>query len=170
MTTADKIAQLNIPVRLPQELLGDSTNPTGTAEHREAYVRGRTVVGTGAGRLRLGPGGGFFGLVDQTLSGSVEVPHPLTPNTGGRDGTEVVLLYVTDDLASVSLPRIRLRGVVKRRVAAGERVTVTFSVAAARDLTLVDERLRTVVEPGTFTLSVGSASDCLHQRISLTVS
>ncbi|MFF7473229.1 glycoside hydrolase family 3 C-terminal domain-containing protein [Streptomyces sp. NPDC008092] len=79
MTTADKIAQLNMPVCLPQELLGDSTDPTGTAEHREAYVRGRTVVGTGAGQLRLGPGGGFFGLVNQTLSGSVEVPHPLTP-------------------------------------------------------------------------------------------
>ncbi|MEU6193841.1 glycoside hydrolase family 3 C-terminal domain-containing protein [Streptomyces sp. NPDC047061] len=79
MTLADKIAQLNIPVCLPQELLGDSTDPTGTAANREAYVRGRTVVGTGAGQLRLGPGGGFFGLVNQTLSGSVEVPHVLTP-------------------------------------------------------------------------------------------
>ncbi|WP_089100557.1 glycoside hydrolase family 3 N-terminal domain-containing protein [Streptomyces hyaluromycini] len=79
MTVADKIGQLNIPVCLPQELLGDSTDPTGTVANREAYVRGRTVVGTGAGQLRLGPGGGFFGLVNQTLSGSVEVPHPLTP-------------------------------------------------------------------------------------------
>ncbi|MFF3990193.1 glycoside hydrolase family 3 C-terminal domain-containing protein [Streptomyces sp. NPDC001797] len=96
--------------------------------------------------------------------------HVDITNTGERDGTEVVQLYVTDDLATVSLPRIRLRGVAKRRVAAGERVTVTFPVTAARDLTLVDERLRTVVEPGTFTLSVGSASDRLHQRISLTVS
>ncbi|MGY5008236.1 hypothetical protein ACWDFR_30190 [Streptomyces sp. 900105755] len=33
-----------------------------------------------------------------------------------------------------------------------------------------DERRRTVGEPGTFTLSSGSASDRLHQRISLTVS
>ncbi|MFD4602861.1 fibronectin type III-like domain-contianing protein [Streptomyces sp. NPDC058464] len=81
-----------------------------------------------------------------------------------------LLLYVTDDQASVSLPRIRLRGVAKRRVAAGERVTVSFPVVAARDLTLVDERLRTVVEPGTFTLGIGSASDRLHQHISLTVS
>lgn len=45
MSVADKIAQLNIPVCLPQELLGDSTDPTGTREHREAYVRGETVVG-----------------------------------------------------------------------------------------------------------------------------
>ncbi|MFD3586717.1 glycoside hydrolase family 3 C-terminal domain-containing protein [Streptomyces sp. NPDC058683] len=79
MTLADKIAQLNIPVCLPQELLGDSTDPTGTPENREAYVRGRTVVGTGRRQLTLGPGGGFFGLVNQSLSGSIEVPHPLTP-------------------------------------------------------------------------------------------
>ncbi|MEU9340650.1 glycoside hydrolase family 3 C-terminal domain-containing protein [Streptomyces sp. NPDC048278] len=96
--------------------------------------------------------------------------HVDITNTGGRDGTEVVQLYVTDDRASVSLPRLRLRGVAKRRVAAGERVTVSFPVTAARDLTLVDERLRTVVEPGTFTLGVGSAADRLHQHISLTVS
>ncbi|MEU9149338.1 hypothetical protein AB0D59_01985 [Streptomyces sp. NPDC048417] len=67
MTSADKIAQLNIPVCLPQELLGDSTDPTGTPENREAYVRGRTVVGTGVRQLTLGPGGGFFGLVNQSL-------------------------------------------------------------------------------------------------------
>jgi len=79
MSVADKIAQLNIPVCLPQELLGDSTDPTGTREHREAYVRGETVVGERADRITLGPGGGFFGLVNQSLSGSVPVPHPLSP-------------------------------------------------------------------------------------------
>ncbi|MEU9149337.1 fibronectin type III-like domain-contianing protein [Streptomyces sp. NPDC048417] len=96
--------------------------------------------------------------------------HVDVTNTGDRAGTEVVQLHVTDNHASVSLPRIRLRGVAKRRVAAGERVTVSFPVVAARDLTLVDERLRTVVEPGTFDLTIGSASDRPHQRISLTVS
>ncbi|RPF34629.1 glycoside hydrolase family 3 C-terminal domain-containing protein [Streptomyces sp. TLI_185] len=79
MSVADKIAQLNIPVCLPQELLGDSTDPTGTREHREAYVRGETVVGEKADRITLGPGGGLFGLVNQSLSGSVPVPHPLSP-------------------------------------------------------------------------------------------
>ncbi|MGY4925299.1 fibronectin type III-like domain-contianing protein [Streptomyces sp. 900105755] len=104
-----------------------------------------------------------------SLDGRTRLHVDIT-NTGERDGTEVVQLYVTDDLATVSPPRIRLRGVAKRRVAAGERVTATFPVTAARDLPLFDERLRTVVERGTFTLSVGSASDRLHQRISLTVS
>ncbi|MFJ8488671.1 hypothetical protein ACIRBZ_09905 [Streptomyces sp. NPDC094038] len=88
--------------------------------------------------------------------------HVDVTNTGERDGTEVVQLYVTDDRASVSLPR----GGWRRGNASRCRSPVT----AARDLTLVDERLRTVVEPGTFTLGVGSAADRLHQRISLTVS
>ncbi|GHE06514.1 glycoside hydrolase family 3 C-terminal domain-containing protein [Streptomyces alanosinicus] len=79
MSVADKIAQLNMPVCLPEELLGDSPDPTGTPKDREAYVRGATVVGEKGDRLTLGPGGGFFGLVNQSLSGSVEVPHPLTP-------------------------------------------------------------------------------------------
>ncbi|MGY5046870.1 hypothetical protein ACWDE0_14685 [Streptomyces sp. 900105755] len=49
-------------------------------------------------------------------------------------------------------------------VTAGAAPVVTAARAAPAP------RATSVVEPGTFTLSVGSASDRLHQRISLTVS
>ncbi|TDU87640.1 beta-glucosidase [Kribbella voronezhensis] len=76
MSLADKIAQVNIPLVLPQFLHGDdSTDPTGTPANQEKYVRGGVQVG----RLKLGPGGGFFGLVNESVFGSFPLPDAKTP-------------------------------------------------------------------------------------------
>jgi beta-glucosidase len=75
-------------------------------------------------------------------------------NAGAREGDEVVQLYVTDVAASSPVPVRALKGVRRIRLKPGERRRVTFTLTP-RDLTLVDERGRRLLEPGEFRVSVG---------------
>jgi beta-glucosidase len=78
-------------------------------------------------------------------------------NSGSQKGTEVVQLYVTDDVASVSTPVRELRGVQRVELGPGESRMIEFRVGP-NDLSLLDRHLDKVVEPGTFTLQVGHSS------------
>ncbi|HWD77963.1 MAG TPA: glycoside hydrolase family 3 C-terminal domain-containing protein [Kribbella sp.] len=89
-------------------------------------------------------------------------------NTGRRTGTAVVQLYVTDDESSVAVPEIQLRGFTKISLAAGATATVTIPLRA-EDLALVDPAMRRVVEPGTFTLRVGTSATSLPHTLALEV-
>ncbi len=78
-------------------------------------------------------------------------------NTGRRAAAEVVQLYLRDDVASVTRPVRTLRGFEKVHLAPGESRRVVFRLGRA-DLELLDQELRPVVEPGTFTVFVGGSS------------
>jgi beta-glucosidase len=75
-------------------------------------------------------------------------------NVGDREGDEVAQLYVTDVNASVPVPIRALKGLRRIRLRPGERRRVTFTLTP-RDLTLVDDRGRRLLEPGEFRISVG---------------
>ena len=81
-------------------------------------------------------------------------------NTGDRDGTGVVQLYVGDDEASVERPARELRGFAKCHVPAGETKTVQIALSP-RDFAFFDvDHGLWRIEAGTFTLSAGlSAAD-----------
>jgi beta-glucosidase len=79
-------------------------------------------------------------------------------NTGETPGDEVVQLYVRDDVSSVTTYVKTLRGFERVHLAPGEERTVRFTLAP-RDLGLWNEENRFVVEPGTFTLMIGSSSE-----------
>ncbi|HEX8189513.1 MAG TPA: glycoside hydrolase family 3 C-terminal domain-containing protein [Pyrinomonadaceae bacterium] len=85
----------------------------------------------------------------QNVELSVEVQ-----NTGARAGDEVVQLYVTDAAASAPVPLRALKGVRRVHLRPGERRRVGFTLTP-RDLSLVDERGRRLLEPGEFRVSVG---------------
>jgi beta-glucosidase len=89
-------------------------------------------------------------------------------NTGARAGDEVVQLYVRDDLASVTRPLIELKGFQRVTLQPGERRTVSFELKPI-DLSLWNMDMKRVVEPGTFTISVGPSSVDLKST-TLTVS
>jgi beta-glucosidase len=78
-------------------------------------------------------------------------------NTGDRAGDEVVQLYLRDDVASVTRPLKELRGFRRVTVEPGRTRTVTF-VLRRDDLAFYGPNLRRVVEPGTFTVYVGTSS------------
>lgn len=89
-------------------------------------------------------------------------------NNSTVDGTEVVQVYVKDDISSVVVPNKLLRGFAKVPIAAGATETVSIDVNVA-ELGLWDSRLNYVVEPGTFTVLVGSSSSDLRSNATLTV-
>jgi beta-glucosidase len=75
-------------------------------------------------------------------------------NTGKRAGKEVVQLYVTDVVSSVTTPVRSLRRFAKVHIEPGEQKTVFFELTPD-DLKLLDERMNWVVEPGRFEVAVG---------------
>ncbi|HEY9427973.1 MAG TPA: beta-glucosidase BglX, partial [Gemmatimonadaceae bacterium] len=79
-------------------------------------------------------------------------------NSGAREGDEVVQLYLRDDVASVTRPVKELRGFRRITLRPGETRMVTFTVAAD-DLAFYDRAMRRVIEPGSFTVYVGTSSD-----------
>jgi beta-glucosidase len=81
----------------------------------------------------------------------VEISIEVT-NTGGRDGDEIVQLYLRDLVSSVAQPVRRLVGFARRRVGVGQTVTVSFRLGRDQ-LGFWDagtNPARFVVKPGTF--------------------
>jgi beta-glucosidase len=75
-------------------------------------------------------------------------------NTGSRAGDEVVQLYVTDRKASVPVPIRKLVGFRRVSLKPGASRQVSFTIDP-RELSLISDDTRRVIEPGVFDLSVG---------------
>src|SRR3569832_2334473 len=75
-------------------------------------------------------------------------------NTGDREGDEVVQLYLTDVAASAPVPIRTLVGFDRISLRPREKRTVTFMITP-RQLSLIDNRGKRVIEPGEFMISAG---------------
>jgi beta-glucosidase len=90
-------------------------------------------------------------------------------NTGKREGTEVVQLYIRDQVSSVTRPVKELKGFQKISLKPGETRTVALDITP-ESLAFYDVNLRYVVEPGEFDILVGNSSrDADLQKVVLTV-
>ncbi len=89
-------------------------------------------------------------------AGRAEVSADVT-NTGAVKGDEVVQLYIHDVVSSVTRPTKELRGFERVTLNPGEKKTVTFTLGPD-ELSLIDRRMKRVVEPGTFDIMVGTSS------------
>ena len=81
-------------------------------------------------------------------------------NTGGREGDEVVQLYLRDEAASVTRPLLELKRFKRVTLAPGARTTVVFELKPD-DLAIWNIDMKRVVEPGKFTVSAGPNSASL---------
>lgn len=79
-------------------------------------------------------------------------------NTGKREGNEVVQLYINDVVSSVTTPVKELKGFEKIKLAAGEQKTIRFKLTHEH-LFLFNRHLDPVVEPGMFSVMIGSSSE-----------
>ncbi len=93
---------------------------------------------------------------DDVLTVSVDVK-----NTGSREGKEVVLLYSSDLVASITPDNKRLRDFTKISLQPGETKTVTFNVPA-KNLAFVGADGRWTLEEGEFFFKVGSLSQKIN--------
>jgi beta-glucosidase len=90
--------------------------------------------------------------VSDTITATVTVT-----NSGSREGTEVVQLYVRDEVASVSRPVRELKAFRRVTLRPAESRTVELRIAV-RNLWFYGLDMKPVVEPGTFRVYVGPNS------------
>jgi beta-glucosidase len=79
-------------------------------------------------------------------------------NTGNRTGAEVVQLYIRDDYSSVTRPVKELKGFKKIWLEPGQTQTVSLPVTP-ESLAFYNKDMKWIVEPGDFTIMVGTSSD-----------
>ena len=95
--------------------------------------------------------------VEIDTAGTVELTVAVR-NTGARAGAEVVQLYASDPIASVTRPMTQLIGFARVGLAVGESAEVFFTVHSDR-LSFTGRTLERIVEPGEVTFRVGTAAD-----------
>jgi beta-glucosidase len=96
---------------------------------------------------------------------AIEVSADVT-NAGEREGEEVVQLYLTDSQASAPVPIRALVGFDRISLRAGEKRTVTFTVAP-RQMSLIDDSGKRVIEPGDFSVSIGGGQQGLNGKFAV---
>ena len=79
-------------------------------------------------------------------------------NTGSRKGAEVVQMYIRDDYSSVTRPVKELKGFKKVWLDPGQLQSVSFTISPEL-LSFYDKNMKWIVEPGDFTIMIGTASD-----------
>jgi len=90
-------------------------------------------------------------------NGKILVSFKVT-NTGHLDGDEVVQLYTRDEISSVTTYDQNLRGFSRLHLKVGETKAVEF-ILNERSLSLFNENMKKVVEPGWFKIMIGSSSE-----------
>ena len=97
---------------------------------------------------------------DETLT----ITLPVT-NTGSREGSEVIQLYISDLQASLPRPVKELKGFSKVKLAPGETREVTFTIGKEALSFFDDTRHEWVTEPGKFEALVGASSTDIRNRV-----
>ena len=101
--------------------------------------------------------------------GSTRVLAEVT-NTGKREGSEVVQMYIRDVVSSVTRPVKELKGFEKVTLRPGETKKVAFEITPD-SLAFYDINMKYVTEPGEFSIMLGNSSrDEDLQKVMLTVS
>ena len=77
-------------------------------------------------------------------------------NIGVLSGKEVVMLYLNDDVVSISRPGKQLKRFTKIELKPGEEKIVKFELTVD-DLSFIDGKLQRVVESGKFTVFIGGS-------------
>lgn len=78
-------------------------------------------------------------------------------NTGSRAGDEVAQIYLRDQVASVARPVQALKGFERIHLEPGASKMVKLTLLP-QDFEMLNAKMQTVIEPGDFTIMVGSSS------------
>ncbi|NQU88443.1 MAG: glycoside hydrolase family 3 C-terminal domain-containing protein, partial [Mariniphaga sp.] len=92
----------------------------------------------------------------------------IAKNTGEMSGSEVVQLYIRDKISSVVRPVKELKGFKKVKLEPGETKQINFEIGFD-ELKMLDVNLNWVVEPGEFSVMIGSSSEDIRLNSSFNV-
>ena len=111
-----------------------------------------------------------YGKASVALNGDSTwtVSVPVT-NNGTMEASEVVQLYVGDDKCTVLRPKKELKAFAKVKVKPGATATATMSVSRDDLMFWSEKDNGWKLEPGTFTLYIGSSSADIRQKLKIAV-
>lgn len=89
-------------------------------------------------------------------------------NTGAVYADEVAQLYIKDVVASYAQPVLSLKGFERISLSPGQYKKVTFNVTPEM-LTILDENLKPIVEPGVFEIMIGASCTDIKLKSSIIV-
>ena len=90
-------------------------------------------------------------------------------NTGNREGSEIVQLYISDLKSSLPRPIKELKGFEKISLKAGEEKTVTFTIDKTALSFFDDKKHEWVAEPGAFEAIVGASSTDIKSKVNFSL-
>ena len=148
--------------------------PRSVGQIPVTYLERPDFIGSGKGKYRFNDKSPLFPFGYGLSFTSFEISEPKleqatinangkttvsvdVTNTGKVAGDEVVQMYVRDDYASVGRYLKMLKGFERISLNPGETKTVSFELGF-NELNVLNQEMKKVVEPGTFTISVGSSS------------
>ena len=124
--------------------------------------------------LQVREAGSFNGVATSGPASGRKVSGPCyevsctVTNTGSRAGDEVVQLYLQDKISSVVAYDSQLRGFERVTLQPGEGRTVRFRIGPEQ-MVMLDKDMNWTVEPGEFELRIGSSSEDIRLKETLTV-
>ncbi|MCD2423943.1 glycoside hydrolase family 3 C-terminal domain-containing protein [Niabella pedocola] len=101
------------------------------------------------------------------ITDSVRV-HFTIKNTGAMTGDEVPQLYIRDDEASLAQPVLALKGFQRVQLKPRETKELDFLITPEL-LQLLNQQMKWVVEPGSFSIMIGASSADIRLRTTLVV-
>ena len=96
--------------------------------------------------------------------GTIEISVPVT-NTGSREGSETVQLYIADLKSSLPRPVKELKGFSKVKLAPGQTADVTFTISKDALAFYSPEKNGMITEPGKFKALIGASSADIKSTI-----
>ncbi len=142
--------QLNFPAKPAANVEPGSKSRVNVAGLLWAFGHGLSYTTFKYSELAIAPS-------RQVNGSNVTVTFKIS-NTGRLAGDEIPQLYVNQEVSSVTTWEKRLCGFDRIALQPGETKTVTFTIAP-ECLTLWNQEMKRVIEPGKFKIMVGAASD-----------
>jgi beta-glucosidase len=90
-------------------------------------------------------------------------------NTGSREGSEIVQLYISDLKSSLVRPIKELKGFEKISLKAGEEKTISFTIDKTALSFFDDKKHDWVAEPGAFEAIIGASSTDIKSKVSFSL-
>ncbi|MCU7521170.1 MAG: beta-glucosidase [Ignavibacteria bacterium] len=149
-----------LPMDFPFKPASDISDPTGIQGVLYPFGHGLSYTTFKYSNLKVSP-------EEQSADGEIKVTFEIE-NTGKLAGDEVPQLYINAEVSSVTTYVKNLRGFKRIHLLPGEKRLVEFTLKPG-DLSILDRDMKRTVEPGRFSVMLGSSSEDIRLNGSFTI-
>lgn len=156
MSFPQSVGQL--PIYYSRKPSASRASVDGTPDALYAFGHGLSYTDFEYSDVKITPS---VAKIDENVTVTVKVE-----NIGDVTGTETVQMYVRDKVSSVTTPVMALKGFSQVVLKAGEQKTVEMELTPEH-LSLINQQMKRVTEPGEFEIMIGSSSSDIKERATL---